>query len=57
MYHNSNTKHVRVPVGTANINAYFQDTDLPGCLPGWQANLRNNNAVEISDFAVATFLI
>jgi len=26
-----NTKHVSIPLGTANINAYFQDTGLPGC--------------------------
>jgi hypothetical protein len=26
-----NTKYVPVPLGTANINACFQDTGLPGC--------------------------
>ena len=38
--------HVRIPLGTANINAYFQETDLPECF-----------AVETSDFVVASFLI
>jgi len=31
-----NTKHVRLPLGTADINAYFQDTGPPGCFAGWQ---------------------
>jgi len=31
LYHCHNTKHVRVPVGTANINANFQDIGVPGC--------------------------
>jgi hypothetical protein len=37
-YHYQNTKHVRVPLGTANTNAYFQDTStgLSGCFTGWQ---------------------
>ena len=39
-YHYHNTKHVRVPLGTANINAYFQDTGLPGCFTGWQQPAR-----------------
>jgi hypothetical protein len=30
-YHCHNTKHVRVPPGTENINAYFRHTGLPGC--------------------------
>ena len=30
-YHCHNTKHVRVPLGIANINHYLQDTGLPGC--------------------------
>ena len=25
-----------LPLGIANINAYFQDTGLPGCSAGWQ---------------------
>ena len=25
-----NTKYVPVPLGTANVSAYFQDTGLPG---------------------------
>ena len=45
-YHCNNKKHASVPLGTANINAYFQDIGLPGCF-----------AVETSDFAVAAFLI
>jgi hypothetical protein len=43
-----NTKYVRVPLGTANINVYFQDIGLPGCFA---------NAAETSNLAVATFLI
>jgi hypothetical protein len=31
-----NTQLVHVPVGTANMNAYFQDAGLPGCCAGWQ---------------------
>ena len=38
-------KHVRVPLGTADINAYFQETGLPGYL-----------ALETSDFGVSTVL-
>jgi len=45
-YHWNNTKHTSVPLGTVNINAYFQDTGLPECF-----------AVEASNFAVAAFLI
>jgi hypothetical protein len=45
-YHCSNTKHADVPLGTANINAYFQDISLPGCF-----------TVETSNFAVAAFLV
>jgi hypothetical protein len=45
-YNCNNTKHASVPLGTANINAYFQDIDLLGCF-----------AVETSNFAVAAFLI
>ena len=51
-YHSYNTEHVkhktkRVPLGTVNINAYFQDiTGLPGGF-----------TVETSNFAVAVFLI
>ena len=28
-YHCHNTKHVSLPLGIANIDAYFQDTGLP----------------------------
>ena len=35
-YYCHNTKHVRIPLGTANSTAYFQDTGLPGCSAGWQ---------------------
>jgi hypothetical protein len=31
MVHYHNTKYVCVPLGTANINGYIQDTVLPGC--------------------------
>jgi hypothetical protein len=41
-----NTKHVHVPLPTAYINAYFQDTGLTGRL-----------VVETSNFSAATFLI
>jgi len=34
-YHYHNTKHVRVPLCTASMNAYFQDTDLLTCFAGW----------------------
>jgi len=52
----SEYKHVCVPVGTLNINAYFQDNCLPGCFPGFKpANQLNNKAVETSNFVVATF--
>jgi hypothetical protein len=30
VYHRHYTKHVRVPVGTANINANFHDIGVPG---------------------------
>jgi len=36
MYHSHNTKHVHVPLGTANIYAQLQDTGLQGCHAGWQ---------------------
>jgi len=49
-YHFHDTKHPCLPLGTVNINANCQDTDF-------QDVSRNNNAVETSDFAVATFLI
>jgi len=45
-YHYHSKKHVRIPLGTANINAYFQETDLPGYF-----------TVGTSNFIVATFLI
>jgi hypothetical protein len=35
-YNCRNTRHVRLPEGAANINAYFQDTYPPGCFAGWQ---------------------
>ena len=44
--HCHNTKHVHVPLPTAYINAYFQDTGLTGCFAG-----------ENSNFAAAAFLI
>jgi hypothetical protein len=31
-----NTKHVCLALGTADINAYFQDIGPPGCFAGWQ---------------------
>jgi len=34
-YHIHNTKHVRVNLGTANINVYLQDNGLPGCSARW----------------------
>ena len=46
MYYYYNRKHVCVPTGTANINAYFQGTGILGCF-----------AVETSNFEGATFLI
>jgi len=36
MYHSHDTKHVHVPLGTANIYALLQDTGLQGCYAGWQ---------------------
>jgi len=33
-YHN--TKHVRVTLGTAYMNAYCQGTDLSECFAGWR---------------------
>lgn len=30
MYHYHNTKHVHVPLGTPNMNGFFQDIGLPG---------------------------
>ena len=45
-YISRNTKHVRVQLGTAYINAYFQDSGLPACF-----------AVRTPNFAVATCLI
>jgi len=50
MYHYHNTKHVYILQGTANINAHFQDTGIPGCFTA-------NRTVENSNFAGATFLI
>lgn len=41
-----NKKHICLPLGTADINAYWQDTVLPGSF-----------TVETTKFAVATFLI
>ena len=34
-YHCHSTQYARVPLGTANKNAYFQDTGLLGCFTGW----------------------
>jgi len=45
-YHSHNTKRARAPLATANINAYFQDTDITECF-----------AVETPNLAVATFVI
>ena len=46
-YNSYNTKHVCLPLGAANINAYFQCiTGLPGCF-----------AVETSKFSIAVFII
>jgi len=42
----NNTKHVRVPMGTANINAYFQGTGILVCF-----------AVETSNFILAASLL
>jgi hypothetical protein len=44
-YHYYNTKHVRVPMGTANINAYFQGTGILVCF-----------AMETSNFILAASL-
>jgi hypothetical protein len=48
-----------VPLRTANINAYFQDTGLlVGRFEDFEpANQRNNSALKTPDFSVATFLI
>ena len=35
--------HVRIPLGTANINAYFQDTGLPGFPARWQVFFKSSN--------------
>jgi hypothetical protein len=45
---------VHIPLGTANISAYFQDTSLPGCV---NTNQHNNSAVKSSNLAIATFFI
>jgi hypothetical protein len=34
--------HVRVPIGTANINVYIQDSGLPECFAGL-ARLKTSN--------------
>ena len=44
-YHYYNTKHVCVPIGSANINAYFQGTGILECF-----------AVETSNFVLAASL-
>ena len=46
VYHCHNTKQVYIPLSTANINSYIQNTGLLGRF-----------AVETSNFAAATFLI
>ena len=33
-YRSHNTQHVHVPLGTAHINAYFQDAGLSGGFAG-----------------------
>jgi len=48
---------------TANINAYFHDTALPGCFAGWQVGSlqtcqpEKENAVESQSIAFAAFTI
>lgn len=32
----SRTKHLRIPLSTANINTCVQDNGLPGCFTAWQ---------------------
>jgi hypothetical protein len=44
-YHYYNKKHVYVPMGTANINAYFQGTGILVCF-----------AMETSNFILAASL-
>jgi hypothetical protein len=62
-YHCHNTKHVGLPLGTANIMAtlrilVFRDVLLVGRFAVFKlANQRNNNAMETSNFAVSPFLI
>jgi hypothetical protein len=53
------TNTIRVPLRTANINAYFQDTGLlVGRFEDFEpANQRNNSTAQTSDFSVVTFLI
>ena len=41
-YHCHNTKHVLLPIGTANINACFHDTSLLACLAGGQVSSLQN---------------
>jgi len=36
MYQYHNTKHMRVTLGTTDMNAYCQGTDLSECFAGWQ---------------------
>jgi hypothetical protein len=36
MYQYHNTKHVRVTLGAADMNAYGQGTDRSECFAGWQ---------------------
>jgi len=45
MYRYHNTKHVSIPLGTADINAYFQGAGLQGYF-----------AMETSNIAVSTVL-
>jgi hypothetical protein len=59
---------MRVPLDIENVvnnSAYVEDTGLPGCFAVSRfrpcvfrpANQRNSNAIEISDFSFATFVI
>ena len=56
VYHCHNTKHVRVPVGIANIKCHLSRHWCAGMFYK-PCNQRNGNAVKTSNFVVATFLI
>jgi hypothetical protein len=36
LYHYRNTQHIRMRIGTTNINVYLKDTGLPVCSAVWQ---------------------